>query len=388
MFKKSILISAIFCFTQLCIAQADGDEISIGKYKIIESKILNESRTLLIHLPENYDKSENEYPVLYMLYGNHTTTYFAETVSILDTYGSSGDIPPMILVGITNTDRYRDLIPLNRDGSKTGIDDFINFFKTELIPYIDNNYRTKNYRTLLGPQVGANFAMYSMFKDPSLFNAYVITNPYRWDSGRDLLMKMAEDYFSKNESFHKFMFITHGTNDAYEIRGNEYVDKFSKIVSKNKLDGFRLELNYLPDNKDFLMPLGLRKGIKSLFKNYVFPEDQKVENLADIVNYYNNLSKEFKFDIDVPSHVLVMQADKLSAQGKIDESVEILHYMIEKKAGHENAYWRLGNMYLEEGKLELAKEYIGKMLELVGSDAGMIKSRYNQILKMIEESKK
>jgi hypothetical protein len=323
-----------------------------------------------------------------MLYGNHTTTYFAETVSILDTYGSSGKIPPMILVAITNTNRYRDLLPLKRDGSETGIDEFVSFFKNELIPYIDKNYRTKNYRTLLGPQAGANFAMYTMFKNPTLFNAFIINNPYRWSGGKDLLLKMAEDHFTKNKSFQKFMFITHGTNDKYEILGNKSIDKFLDIVNEKKPDGFRLELNYLPENKDFLMPLGLRKGIKSQFKDYAFPENVKVEKLADIVNYYKNLSTELNFDIDVPAQVLVMEADKLSAKAKVDDSVEILHYMIEKKLGHENAYWRLGNMYLEAGKLELAKEYIGKMLELLGSDAGMIKSRYDQILKMIEEAKK
>lgn len=298
--KKLFFILAITaCSVLQLLSQVDGDEISLGKYKILYSKILNEDRTLLIHLPGNYEKSENEYPVLYMLYGNHTTTYFAEAVSILTKYSSSGDIPEMILVAVTNTDRYRDLLPLDRNGNKTGIDNFMEFFKTELIGYIESNYRTKDYRILVGPQAGANFSLYTMFNEPEMFNAFIINNPFRWNSGRDLLLNMAQEYFNEHNSVKKYLFITHSKSDELEIAGNEYIDKFSIIINENKPEGFELALNFLPENKDFIPPLGLRKGIKLLFKDYPFPNDVVAKNLSDIVSYYKNLSKEFGFYIEV-----------------------------------------------------------------------------------------
>ncbi len=114
----SVFISAMLLvqFLSAC-PQQDGDEIVLGTFRIIPSKILNEERTLLIHLPEDYAHNSTSYPVLFLLYGDHVTTYFGETVSILDRLGQTGRIPEMLLVAVTNTDRYRDLLPANPDGT-------------------------------------------------------------------------------------------------------------------------------------------------------------------------------------------------------------------------------------------------------------------------------
>ena len=52
-------------------AQQEGEPVSIGTYRVMHSKILNEDRTLLIHLPRGYEHSKSSYPVIYMLYGDH-----------------------------------------------------------------------------------------------------------------------------------------------------------------------------------------------------------------------------------------------------------------------------------------------------------------------------
>ena len=373
-------------FTNFVKAQQDGDDISIGKYKIIHSEILDEDRTLLIHLPQNYEKSGKTYPVLYMLYGNHTSTYFAETVSILDAYGSDGTIPEMILVSITNTDRYRDLLPLDRRGNKTGIDNFLQFFKAELIPFVEKNYRTKQFRALLGPQAGANFSMYAMFNEPDLFDAFFIQNPFRWTGGRDLLMQQAEINFTNNKGFKKFMFITYVNNDELDLRGNEYIEEFTALVNDNKPVDFQLELNYLPENTDFLVPLEIRAGLKSYFEEYQFPTNIIVQQLKDITDYYENLSQKYGFEIDISGILLVKEADKLSRQRRTRENVEILNYIIEKNANPENAYMRLSDISMREGDLEKVKEYLEKTLTIIGSDAGMVKSRHEQVVKTINES--
>ena len=381
--KLVFVLLAIYTFSLS--AQKNGDEISLGKYKIIHSEILNEDRTLLIHLPDSYEKSEKDYPVLYMLYGNHTTTYFAEAVSILDQYGSDGQIPEMILVAVTNTNRYRDLIPLDRNGNKTGIDNFVKFFKTELIEYVESNYRTKNYRILLGPQAGANFSLYTMFAEPDLFNAYIINNPFRWNSGRDLMLKTAKDYFNQHDSFKKFLFITHDKSDELEIVGNEYIEKLSKIIEEKQPKDLNLVLNYLPESKDFLTPLGLRKGIKTLFEDYSISADYSIENLEDMINYYKNLSKEIGFDIDIPGHVLTHQSDQLLSKGKEKEAIEIYHYMIKTNSQVVNAYWRLADISIRNEDYKSAKEYLGKILEIMDGDVGMIKQRYDFVVKKLEE---
>ena len=45
-------------------AQQEEDPVTIGTYKILHSKILDEDRTLLIHLPRGYESSFVAYPVI------------------------------------------------------------------------------------------------------------------------------------------------------------------------------------------------------------------------------------------------------------------------------------------------------------------------------------
>lgn len=365
-------------------AQTDGEGIVIGSYHKIQSEILGEERTLLVHLPEGYNQSDAKYPVLYLLYGDHMTTYFAETVSILDRFGSTGRIPRMILVSVENTDRYRDLLPFQADGSPTGIDNFQAFFSKELIPWVDEKYRTKDYRVLVGPQAGANFGLYTMIDEPELFDAYILNHPFRWHSGNEKVWELVNTFFAENESFKNFLHITYRTGDELEIKGEKYLVDFKQLVDKMGSEHFRFKLDYLENNTEFIQPLGLRKGIKELFIQYPFPDDLDVNSLADIAGYYEKLSAEYGFTVDMPAHVLSVQSDKLSEKGKTDEAFIIWEYMRDNYPRPGDAYWRLGNYYKNLGDKKLALEYFRKLIDLF-PDAGMVKRMVEELEKEIEK---
>jgi len=95
-----VVISILFFYSgqKLCFAQKDGDDVVIGKYKMIHSHVLDEDRLLLIHLLREYGDTQLSYPVLYVLYGQDINNYFAEAVIITEMLGSTGEIPPVIIV--------------------------------------------------------------------------------------------------------------------------------------------------------------------------------------------------------------------------------------------------------------------------------------------------
>ena len=177
--KKIIFtLITLVLFVMPTLAQEDGDPVSIGTYRNLHSKILNEDRTLLVNLPRGYDETTIRYPVLYILYGGQVEGYFAETVHIVDRLSVGSEIPDMIIVGVKNTDRYRDNLPINRNGEPGGAENFLKFFTEELIPFTDQSYRTKNFRILLGPQAGATFSVYALIEESGLFKVNIITNPF------------------------------------------------------------------------------------------------------------------------------------------------------------------------------------------------------------------
>ena len=160
-------------------SQEDGEKITIGKYRVLHSNILDEDRLLYVHLPRGYENTQLRYPVLYLLYVD-IYNYFADAAMITEKLGSTGEIPPMIIVGVANTNRYRDLLPVKTRNlpESGGAGNYLKFIEKELIPFVNDHYRTKEFRVLAGPQAAAVFGLYTLIERPALFPAILSENPF------------------------------------------------------------------------------------------------------------------------------------------------------------------------------------------------------------------
>ena len=189
-------------------AQENGDDVVIGKYHVVRSRILGEERKILVHVPRGYEDTTLEYPVVYHLYGDYELTYFADAVSILHRLHEAGKIPQVILVGVDNTDRYRDLRPVRRDGAPGGSPDFAKYLEKELMPFVDDRYRTADYRILVGPQAGSTFGMYVLMEREGLFDAVIIETSFLSPAPvREYLVDQASSFFRKDRSLKSFLFM-------------------------------------------------------------------------------------------------------------------------------------------------------------------------------------
>ncbi len=72
-----------------------------------------------------------------------------------------------------------DFLPDSSSNAPTGggADNFVRFFKTELIPYINKNYKVEPFKVLIGHSYGGVFAMHALISDPELFDAYIAIDP-------------------------------------------------------------------------------------------------------------------------------------------------------------------------------------------------------------------
>jgi len=291
----------------------------------------------------------------------------------------------MILVGVANTERYRDNLPLQRDGSPGGADNFLKFFTDELIPFMDENYRTKDFRILVEPQAGATFGVYSMMGNPDVFNAFILNNPFWIGHTRDLIIQRTEAFFDKNKSFYKFLFISYGSFDD-QPEAIDYVQKFAQIIKERNPQNFLFTLNRMSeeDRQDFIPQLGLKRGLRSLFQYYKFPEDRKVAGLDDIKIYYQQLSQKYGFAVDVPEFVIVLQGVKFSQQRKYAAALEIFEYLIKIYPTSLNAFIQLGNLHRTLGNFEQALMYFRKFQE--NRTVSFIQNQIVALERMINES--
>lgn len=132
--KHSLLIICLLS-TFLIQSQNGNSSIVIGENHILKSNSLNQNREIQIYLPPAYHESSvKSYPVLYVLDGQE---YFLHGIAYQDMLRFKDKTPPFIIVGI-KTDRKLRRTLFYKESEK-----FKSFLSEELIPYVDNNYRTE-----------------------------------------------------------------------------------------------------------------------------------------------------------------------------------------------------------------------------------------------------
>lgn len=343
-------------------AQKDFEDITFGKYRYVHSEIMNEDRQLFVYLPDDYDSSNESYPVVFQLYSHFMHNYYLPAVRTTDIMGGNGQAPKMIVVGIKNREfRYRDLLPEAHWGGESKIDNFLKFFETELIPFIEKNYRTKDYRILSGPQAGAAFGVYAMSEKPDLFNAYFLTSPFWVASSRETLLNKFADAVKNNDFSNKFIMTSYGKYEAGEEL--KAIQKFQELIAEIKSPSFEYFENILDPEFGFSSPIDFEKGMKRLFKDYKFPGVQKAQDLATIISYYKNLSKKMKVTIKVPEHALVFEGDKYVRENDLDKALEIFIKMHELYPEGLMGYDRIGDVYRKKEMYEQSIKYYEMFLE-------------------------
>lgn len=231
-----LILILIMCLQTNVYSQDEGDKLSIATYRKINSQVLNEERTIAVSLPERYENSKKRYPVLYLL--DAESSGFAWYVGFAR-FLSQHKIPEMIIVGVLNTIRNKDLWSYEiEDLDKTsdnGASNFLKFFSKELIPFIDKNYRTTPHRTIYGESAGGHFVTFSLLENPDLFEAYLASSPVIGFSN-DQLLRKAEFFFKKNRSLPKSFFIYYGDTDYNSV--TERIPVLESIIRKDNPKGF------------------------------------------------------------------------------------------------------------------------------------------------------
>lgn len=142
------------------------------------SKSTNSSRTAYVYTPPGYGKdSEESYPVLYLQhgYGENETSWPNQGKAnlILDNLLAEGKAEPFIIVmtyGMTNEIEFGGLRDFDIKPFQTVLVD-------ELIPYIDDHYRTKpnkENRAMAGLSMGAFETKLITLNKPDVFANYAL----------------------------------------------------------------------------------------------------------------------------------------------------------------------------------------------------------------------
>ena len=373
----------LFLLVLICISGFAQQDIVIGKSHKIHSNILGEERTIDISLPESYEVGDDLYPVIYLL---DSRTNFEHTVSMVKFLAGNQRIPEMIVVGIQNTNRNRDLTPVSsvENSERTawmnasgGANEFIEFIEKELMPYVEANNRTATYKILVGHSFGGLLATYSFFKSPELFDAYIAISPSLWYKN-DLLDKNVESFLKENPDLNSTFYMTMA-DEGGSMLGGAYklAGKFESHLEENKPENFSYKFEPMFDQDHGSIPLlSTYQGLEYIFEGFrpMGPESkeevvsmggpEKVIN--ETIAHYKKISKKYGFEIS--SEATINQWGYVFLEESDPEFQEAALYAFQKNTENypdsANTYDSLGDGYLEIGEVEKAKENFEKAVKI------------------------
>ncbi len=154
-------------------------------FKMI-SKQVDEERVINVWTPTHYKTNSDSLPVMYMADGGIKED-FPHIANTLAKLIEEKKINPIILVGIENTQRRRDLTgftEVKKDKEIApivgGSEKFRLFIKDELFPEIDKRYRTTAEKSIIGESASGLFVIETFFLAPEMFDNYMAFDPSLW----------------------------------------------------------------------------------------------------------------------------------------------------------------------------------------------------------------
>lgn len=297
--------------------------ITIGRRDTVVSRVLGETRRILVYTPPSYGDTTylpRRYPVLYLLDGD---AHFHSVTGLLQILGTGVNgtfiVPEMIVVAIPNTDRTRDLTPthtmLGVSGDTTpafktsgGGPNFLRFIETELIPHVESTYRTMPYRVFVGHSFGGITTLNALYTRPQLFNAYVAIDPSLWWDDRTLL-KQAKSHVDHPGLAGRALYVGQAnTINAADSTSNPHFDsiiQFNAILEAYNNSGLRYAYKYYPSDDHGSVPMIAEyDALRFIFSAYRGNLFASLERPAYLTEHFARISESLGVRFDPPESMV------------------------------------------------------------------------------------
>lgn len=391
--RKTLAFIA-FCFSYMLITAQPVNSITIGTIERIESKILKETRRVLVYVPGgalNDITGPKNYPVLYLLDGD---AHFLSVVGMVQQFSRNTLCPEMIVVGITNTDRTRDLTTSHMAGpirlmgnavapTSGGSDKFMAYIEKELMPFIESKYPVQPYKVLVGHSFGGLTVINALINHPHMFSAYLSIDPGMWWDNEKLL-RQAQDVL-KNKTFgNKSLYmsiantLTPGMDSASAMSDTTMQTQFFRSIMKldgafkaNSANGLRYGSKfYAADNHNTIPIISMHDGLRSIFSFYQFNLTAadiagfNAQTLMRIDKHYESVSRLMGYPVKFPEMMANALAYRFMGEGRMAESEMLFELNIRNYPNSFNVYDSMGEFKEAQGNKQKATELYKKALSI------------------------
>ena len=396
MFSFFLAISPASIFAQQI--GAHGNLIVVGKRDSIYSNILGEGRNIWVYVPESASVPGKKFPVVYLLDGDSHFYSVMGMIQQLSSVNGNTVCPEMIVVGIPNTDRTRDLSPTHVDverGDSTfvrtsgGLPKFTSFLADELMPYIESHYPVTPYKMYIGHSFGGLAVIYTLLNRPELFTSYVAIDPSLWwDSEVVLTMIDSLEKPAKfdNKSLYlavantmpagmEYNQVRKDTTEATEhIRANI---RFANTLNARKPKTMDFKWKYYEDDDHGSLPLIAEyDALHFLFSWYTFNREDlqtffdpgatgSAQQLMDLINtHFKSVSDHYGYTV-LPDETWINALGYQFLQiQKMNLAFACFDLNVRNYPQSTNVFDSMGDYYVADGNNVKAIECFSKALEI------------------------
>ncbi|MEL6537642.1 MAG: alpha/beta hydrolase-fold protein [Bacteroidota bacterium] len=367
----------------------ENQELTIGRVDSLFSEVLQEYREIWVHVPEDYDPAER-YPVIYLL---DAPAHYYTAVGIMK-LTAQWDMPKSIVVGITNTDRTRDLtpthVPFHRGhASETsgGARQFLQFLEEELHPYVEQRYSTEDMTTLVGHSLGGLFVTYVYLHFPQAFDNYLALEPSLWWDD-EVLVGEAPGLLSPNVHQNKTLYVAVANStglDTVAVRRSksEATEQLrANLKFHDLLVARRGQLSFSweyfgEENHGSVYVPGIYNGLRKLFSWYPFPEMWRFntpgqysasELTEPYLVHYAELSRRLQREVK-PDWQLLNDVGffMLTGHNSPKKALAFLELNAQYYPDESRTYVALGDYYAQRRKKREAIKYYEMAIEIDGN---------------------
>lgn len=373
--------------------RAIGESLVTGERFTLPSKILKESRSVFVALPESYERSRQSLPVLYLTDAQWQFDQARSTTAFL---ARNGEAPEVIVVGVTNSDRTSDLYATHAD-FKQGervipfptsghADQFLEFLEKELIPWVEAKYRVTPLRILAGHSAGGNFALHVMRTRPELFQAVIAASPWlSWDDSKELkqLMPFVESPGVRTRA----LFLTRA-DDGPEMKSS--LDQLVGSLHARRDSTLRWDFAVYPgETHDTGALKAYYDGLRWVFAGWSLPRDPKTNRftgtLRDLQSHYERIGDRLGCSMAPPEWAANELGYQLLNGKSFDDALAAFLYNTKLYPQSPNVWDSLGDGLSQAGKRSEAAESYEKAVSLAASQSDPNLSHYQDHLAKLKQ---
>ena len=329
--------------------------------RVLHSEILAQARTFTVHLPTGYEQQpDRRYPVLVVLDGDAYTGLVTETARL---FRIRGEAPPLIVVGVSNIDRTYDFTPfaLEDEPDSGGGTAFLRFLNEELLAFMDQEYRTNDYRILFGHSFGGLIGVYALICQPDIFDACIAASPALYSDRGRTLRAIEKILATRPPTGPKFLYLSM----ADELTYAESLDFLKDKLAEDGDQWLRWQERRYPEETHGSVVLRvIPDGLHGLFENWRLPRGAMAAGWQPVRDHYARLSRQMGYDVAVPEGRINTLGYNALGRGDLDEAIRLFSLNTQFYPASANTWDSLAEGLMKNGEMAAAANNYRKSLRL------------------------